>query len=77
MENSNLSTLIFYLDQCLRFATLCAETDHKTARTFFDNAFGAVSLYCFMTYKEHGDWETLAKSLWEDYKAKFEEVMYH
>ena len=76
MENSNLSTLIFYLDQCLRYATIAADRDPKSVRTFFDNAFGAVSLYCFMTYKEHGDWEDLAKSLWEDYKAKFEELMY-
>ena len=56
------------------YVNACANaTDYPTRRTFFDQAFGAVQMYCYLNIKD----EAKLLPLWDNtYRPKFEAMVY-
>ena len=62
-----IAILDYYCNACHR------ATDYPTRRTFFDQATGAVQMYCLLNIKN----ESKVVALWDNiYRPKFEAIVY-
>ena len=64
----NINTLIRFLDRQLKYA----DGVFGEPKTAFDQAFGGVQLFCELYPNE----EYKVVKLWEDYKQRFEKIVY-
>ena len=62
-----IELLNYYVNACTN------ATDTATRRTFFDQATGAVQMYCYLNIKN----ESKVVALWDNtYRPKFEAIVY-
>ena len=65
--NKLIEMLNYYVNACAN------AKDTATRRTFFDQATGAVQMYCFMSIND----EAKVLPLWDEtYRPKFENLVY-
>ena len=62
-----IQMLNYYVNAC------ASAKDHSTRRTFFDQATGAVQMYCLLNITD----ESKILPLWDEtYRPRFEQIVY-